>query len=302
MHQLLQKQIDKYSSRPPEEKKNSHNFDQDGNFKVQGLFVSYYDEINRWPAPWQSDASCFKMVIPNITVNIEKIPDWEKEITQTAEFEQIKAIYLCGDIKDFSFLSHFSGLQELYVYSYDESGGKHNYPWADWDFLVKLEGLNYLLLASCPNFDTAALRALWKRQEENRTEAKAKGKNLLFVPDLNHLILHTCNISDLSDFAAAKYINDCNLSHNNITDLSPIKDLAFYYLNLRYNKISSLPDLKVDYYLNVRHNEITHIPEWCSQLRRLFVGHNPIEHIPECVLNGDFVYSDLEGFAKSVFE
>lgn len=297
MHPLLQEQIDKYSSLAPEQKEKSRNFDRDGHFKAQGLLVGQEDEIYSMPAPWQSDGSCFNMRWPNIAVNINKIPDWEKEITQTPEFAQITSLVISGDVRDFSFASHFAGLNELYVYGYEENGSNHIYPCADWNFLTKLEDLNYLAVMNCPHFDTAPLKVLWEKQKKKRAEAKAEGRNTLLMPELDHLILHTCNITDLSDFAAARYIDDCNLSHNNITDLTPVKDVGFYYLNLRYNKITSLPDLKVEYYLNFRHNEVTHIPDWCVNLSRLFVAHNPIEEIPawvrECVENEHFVDDDL---------
>jgi Leucine-rich repeat (LRR) protein len=303
MHTLLQEQIDQHLSLSPRKKKRSRYFDQDGNFVVEGLFLGYQDEVRGVPAPWQGDGSCYNMSIPNIAVNIAKIPDWEEEITQTPEFEGIETLVIGGDVEDFSFVSHFTGLRELYLYTYNEEDGRHAYPCEDWSFLTELENLNYLVAMNCPYFDTAPLRVLWEKQRENRRVAKAEGYDTLDMPALDHLILHTCNIEDLSDFAAARYIADCNLSHNNISDLTPILDVGFYYLNLRYNKLASLPDLRVEYYLNVRHNEITQIPDWCAELSRFFIAHNPIAEIPAWVYeyaeNMYFVYDDLGELLKT---
>jgi hypothetical protein len=297
MHPLLQEQFDKYLSLSAKKKKKSRFFDKEGNFVVEGIFVGYQDEVYGLPAPWQGDGSCFNMRWPNIAVNIDRIPDWEQEITQAPEFEEIESLVIGGDVRDFSFVSHFKYLNELYVYTYDEDDGRHVYPCEDWSFLTQLEELNYLVAMGCPHFDTAPLRVLWEKQNENLAAAKAEGQDTLLIPYLDHLILHSCNITDLSDFAGARDIEDCDLSHNNISDLTPIEKVRFYYLNLRHNKIASLPKLRVEYYLNFRHNEITAIPDWCSNLSRLFVAHNPIAEIPawvqEYAENQYFVADDL---------
>lgn len=249
-----------------------------GNKNITGFVISNEDidlANAAFPCPWQGNH--YNIALPNVALNINKLSEgWRTELMQ---FNEIQVLHILIDIEDLDFVRKFPNLKELHIY---DSTCK------DWSFLGELTELDTLFIYKASCFDTAPLRILTDKQvsrmEAYRIAVKSNSMPILPIPRvLDEILLNYCNLTDanLLDLATNKSITELNLSHNEIKSIDNLKDVAVYYLTLRYNALTDIESMQyAPYYLNVRHNQISKLPDFGKakrcQLSRLYAGHNPL--------------------------
>lgn len=227
--------------------------------------------------PWEGNH--YNIALPNVSLNVSRLPKRWRE--QLSSFEDIKALYILTDISDLEFIGCFKNLKELYIVGNTCK---------EWSFLEELMELDTLLIRKAPYLNTKPIRALMDKQvsriEKYRIDCKNNVPYLPIPRVLDEISLTYCVLTDadLLDLGANKSITELDLSHNSITSIDNIRDVSVFYLTLRYNQLTDIDALQyVPYYLNVRHNNISRLPDFKQvkrcELSRLFVGYNPLPEI-----------------------
>jgi Leucine-rich repeat (LRR) protein len=241
---------------------------------VEGIIVTV-SKASGFSIPWVGDSAAFSMVFPDITFNVND-SDNGQWLADMEHFSHIKSLHIYVPTQNLSFLEGFCNLKELYVLDSDNK---------EWSFLQSLTSLRYLYLQNCNFSDLIPIRNLSREQLEQHEREKREPNTFHIFNGLKKLYLENCGISDISPLVDCKFINDLNLSHNEIYDINPLRGIcSLYYLTLRHNKISDikpLGELEGVYFINLRHNQIKDISALKkhrnANLSRLFLAHNNIE-------------------------